>query len=71
MKLFQLFTPSPISVLCHGAPQPQNIVFLYKEGIPVDAKVRLPCYGPSPSWWTSPTCASPRPPPLMPLHHPM
>merc|ERR1711936_1382530 len=29
---------SALSVLCHGSPSPQNVVFLYKEGVPVEAK---------------------------------
>merc|ERR1719239_973140 len=27
-----------LSVLCHGSPTPQNVVFLYKDGVPVEAK---------------------------------
>merc|ERR1719239_1492831 len=27
-----------LSVLCHGSPSPQNVVFLYKDGVPVEAK---------------------------------
>ena len=30
---------SALSVLCHGSPAPQNVVFLYKDGVPVEAKV--------------------------------
>jgi len=29
---------SALSVLCHGSPTPQNVVFLYKDGLPVEAK---------------------------------
>merc|ERR1719500_1690248 len=29
---------SALSVLCHGSPAPQNVVFLYKDGVPVEAK---------------------------------
>merc|ERR1719239_10788 len=29
---------SALSVLCHGSPTPQNVVFLYKDGVPVEAK---------------------------------
>jgi len=30
---------SIFSVLCHGCPTPRNIVFAYKDGLPVDAKL--------------------------------
>merc|ERR1719167_1271949 len=29
---------SALSVLCHGSPTPDKVVFLYKEGVPVEAK---------------------------------
>ena len=28
-------------MLCHGSPTPQNVVFLYKDGVPVEAKVGI------------------------------
>ena len=34
---------SALSVLCHGSPTPQNVVFLYKDGVPVEAKVGTVC----------------------------
>ena len=34
-----IFLFSALSVLCHGSPTPQNVVFLYKDGLPVEAKV--------------------------------
>ena len=75
-------TPSPgtLSVLCHGAPCPQNIVFLYKDGLPVEAKVHShyyppilsPCSlstSPRPAWLQQPqtfsSSSTPRETPLL------
>ena len=39
LSVFSNSFVSALSVLCHGSPAPQNVVFLYKEGVPVEAKV--------------------------------